>query len=522
MFNCEDIKRILKCEIEKGNESFVIYPMGKNGVMVKNVLRDYFERKPVLTVDNEWSKYNNEVIDFETFKARYKDEYNVILTIEDESLNEKMLSALYEVVPEYKILNLIDTTRKPKADDFKLTRLFPGYEKNDLKVKRDGKSEKIRIRFIHNNFATFNSIETICEAFATDSRFDLLVILGQNMGDDKDIRFVEQVKGCGYKYVFWDEYKAENDKPDILVVSQAYDWDTVLPGIENYLTLTVATCNLLIRNVQSITAFLNHIKRGFERFNPDYYIFDHLVCKYIKEIGCYKDNMVEMGNAKFDLIWRDTREKRYLTGWDKLKGKRTVLWGIDHGVMETGILSGFTFDLFANKVFAWMNEHTNIGLIFRPHDRLRYEMKKLGFWTENDFLSIKKYFEQTPNMVYDDSPTYGNAYSVADGIIADAICGMSVSALATNKPLCLAYRSRNDISMHKELTENLYNAYCPEEAINFIEMVSKTEDPRKDDRDKIRRIIINALDGGNGKRIKNFIVEKYYNKLQKINVEGEV
>lgn len=134
---------------------------------------------------------------------------------------------------------------------------------------------------------------------------------------------------------------------------------------------------------------------------------------------------------------------------------------------------------------------------------------------------MRRWFDESPNLIWDEMPDYSYAYAAADAIITDVRCGITVSALPTGKPLCVFYRMGvpEMPEQFPELIDNLYQVRSEEEAINFLEMIRRGEDPMKEQREKAFHECVYAFDGQNGQRMKDFIVQKYFEKVGK---EAEV
>ena len=101
MYELKLIQSIIRKYIDQGVGNFVIYPYGNNGVNVKEVLKDYFNLKPCFIVDNEYHKYNSNIINFDMLRDLYEEKMYIILTIESKDLNSEMLKKLSEFVPLY-------------------------------------------------------------------------------------------------------------------------------------------------------------------------------------------------------------------------------------------------------------------------------------------------------------------------------------------------------------------------------------------------------------------------------------
>lgn len=270
--------------------------------------------------------------------------------------------------------------------------------------------------------------------------------------------------------------------------------------------------NQLLCDANTYDDFWQLQEQGYKRFEPDFYLYDSLLFYYIKNSSYYSEKIVEMGNAKFDGIYYVGKKKKYLAGWEKLKDKRVILWTIDHGVYPPIVSTDVTFDIYAKAIIEYAEEHSDIGLLFRPHPIFVKEMLKNNIWTDNDFEYIKNFFEKSSNMVWDDSSNYNAAYSVADGIIADAHCGILCSALPTQKPICALFRNVDTTIYHPELVKVLYTAYTDSEVIEYMEMVSRGNDSMYEKRMKAMEKMIKHYDGKNGWRIKEFIKNKILNR----------
>ncbi len=277
----------------------------------------------------------------------------------------------------------------------------------------------------------------------------------------------------------------------------------------NYAKLIVVAYWSVIRYDESVELFWERIKKDFGIYRPDYYLFDSLQYKEIRDSNYFSEKIVELGNSKFDEIYHAVQKKQYIDGWDKLKGKITVLWTTTHGIDNMVIPKTLTFDLYARTVFEYADTNQEMGFIFRPHSSFVIEMLRFGFWSHEDLRRLKQYCADSSNIVYDDTETYDNAFSIADGVLTDAFCGIICSALPTLKPICAAYRSKKDLHWHPNLADSCYSAYESEDIIAFFEMLKNKQDPMLEIRKKASKEFIKHFDGKNGYRIKEFIKNKY-------------
>lgn len=302
------------------------------------------------------------------------------------------------------------------------------------------------------------------------------------------------------------------DKPDILIYSAPFNRiiDELIT-CRNYAKLVIVVSWMLIRYSfdDTIEKVWQHYQKDFGIYRPDYYLFDTLM---YRELNHLSDKIIEMGNAKFDNIYQVAQVKRYIGKWKKLEGKTTVLWCTTHGLSDAGLFSGCTFDIYAKTIFEYANYNKDMGIIFRPHPHLIKELLMTGIWSKEDFSMFREYFENSCNLVFDDTDNYDTALSLADGVLVDAACGIICTALPTLKPICVAYRSKYDTDCNIKLTENYYSACEIEDVVAFLEMIRSKEDSMFELRERASKKYIKSFDGRNGWRIKEFIKEKFIEK----------
>ena len=509
MYSVNLIKNLIKQYVGKKINKFVIFPFGVNGIEVKNVLKNCFNLDPCYIVDNELSKYNSEIIDLVELRNIYVNELYVILTIEDDVLNTKLLQILDKFVPQKNLINLHilkekkieNKNNKYDGSGFLLKDFLPyTYDKKNIN------KEKIKVRIMHNAPTAWNAISSICQAFDDDSIFDLLVIIGEWMSE----KMIAQVSQYGYQHVMWDSYQGKIDQPDILVLGVPFN--KVIDGLldaREFAKLIIMTSWFVVR-YSDMNEFWRRQEEGYGVYRPDYYLYDSLLYNEIRKSEFYTDKIIEMGNAKYDGIYQAIQKKDYTGIWEKLRGKKTILWTTTHGVYNGWISKAVTFDVYAKTIFEYARNNPEMGLIFRPSIGLVDEMIQLGYWSENDLNIFRKYCMDSPNVVYDDTDTYDRSFSIADGILTDAFCGISCSALPTLKPICAAFRSKEDIHWHSDLINNYYAAYNKEDIINFFGIIKNEQDPMLELRKKASKKYVKHFDGKNGLRIKEFIKSKYF------------
>ena len=519
MFNIKLIQNVLKDYVDKSVKKFIIYPFGVNGVNVRNILRDYFDLEPCFIVDNTFSKYHEDIIDSKVLKSVYQVDMHVVFTIEDAGLNAEMLKELSDYIPHNRIINLYDLTganhettkaKNVKFDrkGFRLSEFLPKH--NNIAVRGDT-SGKIKVRISHRHPTCWNGIRTVYQEFSADPSFDVLLIIS-NRVDKITKATVKQVQTMGYRYIIWNKYHVEEDRPDILVLTSAYDSESVGRNCRIYTKLIVMYSLFLLYYNKSLSEYWDIQQKALNGCSPDYYLYDSLLYRQLRNTNFFSSKIIETGNAKFDEIFQAIQKREYWGKWKKLEGRPTILWATSHGIWDKEFYLNLTFDLYARVIFQYAEEHQELGLIFRPHGSFLDEMISCGFWCEKDIERIKKYCDDTPNVVFDETDSYKTAISIADGIITDAYCGIVCSAFPTLKPICALYRTNKDQLCSEELLKNCYSAFEEKEVIDFFDMIKNGKDPMYELRKSESGRYVKSFDGENGRRIKNVIVEKYFER----------
>lgn len=220
------------------------------------------------------------------------------------------------------------------------------------------------------------------------------------------------------------------------------------------------------------------------------------------------------GNPKYDVLFEKLKgndKPQCPKEWEKLRGKKIFLYAPDHVVFTNNV----TVDLYAQMLFTYMASHQNAALIVRLHPTYIKELLKADIWTSGDIQLLKDYCTNSHNIIWDDLPTYHEAYSIADVIMTDPNCGIIISALVLDKPIVIMHRyDRPAKSFASEYTDELYNVYSIRECEETLDALLRGEDKTKAARDKWMPKLIAHYDGHNGERIKEFVSKKYEEKYK--------
>lgn len=129
-----------------------------------------------------------------------------------------------------------------------------------------------------------------------------------------------------------------------------------------------------------------------------------------------------------------------------------------------------------------------VDFVFRPHPLLVKNLKDYKVWSQRQIDDYLKKLEAIPNMKYDTSGDYMQAFADSDAMIHD--CGSFIGEyLYTKKPCCYMMKSEEAtmsglVPLGQECMNQYYHALCKDDIINFIrDVVINGNDPKKEQRE---------------------------------------
>lgn len=407
--------------------------------------------------------------------------------------------------------------REKMTDRLSISHVIDSHEIHELnKCCITDKHDKIKVRFYHYHPTTFNVIETVCEAFKNDERFDVLIVLF-----DRDfVANANQMKEKGFNYIEEFNYDITTDRPDISIIYHLeIQYPPQLIKIRDYSSF-VALVPLGLGSM-----WYGDTERTIKRMNLDRYKADMCfvgnLC-YDGLIDAIGENVIEKCTpAQFDLSFRKLKaNKQYPPGWEKLKGKKVAMLMTDHGLRMNTVSDEVTFDLYFTTLINYAKQHNNFGLILRLHPALVNELLST-YWSIGDYQSFVDYCNNSENIVWDTTNDYLNGLSIADASLVDVNCSLVYFVLAANKPIGALLR--NDMSVvinNPDLINHYYRINSIEKLIDFLDEIRFNNDSMYQSRQDAFKSYIEHFDGLNGARIKEAICQKYF-KMKRKNLYNE-
>ena len=208
----EMIEEVIKKQIELGNDKFAIYPAGKMGMIVKEVLNDKLGIKEFALVDNNIQNVQQEIITFDELCLK-KEWYVILFSITNKEVKDLLIEGLkginrpiVDVFCEYsKVAGEIFDFSSPKmlvgeVNKDQMERLF---ERTSRQWKKLGDTEPYWSVLTHNQFLSKNITEQDIRDFyaSGEKRCNELVqtlIRNDIIDDEKQASKLDVTEiGCG-------------------------------------------------------------------------------------------------------------------------------------------------------------------------------------------------------------------------------------------------------------------------------------------------------------------------------------
>lgn len=372
-------------------------------------------------------------------------------------------------------------------------------------------SGKVKVRIFHQQASMWNAISSVYEQFAKDEKYDILIIL---TGSAYNLcAQTEQMIHLDAKYINARDYSFEEDKPDILLIYNSWVWNSFPKNLWSARknTKLIVEIPLWTRD-NSGSIERAHYDLHWDEIKPDACIVDQYMYNAYTAFD-KKHRYQLLGHPKSDFIYRRLHIICEVPkSWDKLKGKKTLVFVTDHGLTMDGVYQDCAFDIYAKDIFNFFIEHDEYAMIFRPHDSYINDLLH-SFWSFADYQYLRRMIDSSTNIIWDDTDDFTVAYSMADAVISDLNCDLTASAILLDKPVAVLHR--NDMATRAyspEITNHYVNIHSQQELKDFFCEFAMGNDSLRAERNGNIQNVVCSFDGKNGERIKTFIEKEYLKK----------
>ncbi len=512
MFGSHMIKKRLKEKISEGMDRFVIYPFGDNGLLVKTILYEYFGLGPLYVADNEFTKYNPNIISLGELREKFDDSMCIILTVEDSELNMRMQDELLAFADGDHILNFkameqalgVEKQRTlmesmlGAAGDFEekarkllyadckhreVVRIYSAAELKDIDslcfdfVKEQLRSEAVEASAVKDAENSILFFAPLFESFWTNVlplfrkyaqkghkcvvMFGKLVNFWWTRENLNRIKYVmREIQNEGGQCILYDDCTDWKAKFRTCFFCSEYSLDTS-PGILR------AFADRLVA-VQT-TGIYKHVYKSQipmeklydELTDIDYYVGSDYICQWFdRNNDAFRDKMLRVGYPKMDTLYGNLNRAGLPAEWsERIGGRKVILLTIENPELYVDI-----FAKFPELCFIWRPDPEFMG-------------------TKSCMDKIDKLKSRIGCLLIDENRTYGNAFNASTAMIGMAIFCVPVNYIFTGKPLLLLDGKLNMYyhCMAMEYREEAWYKACyiaeeEREIEAFIRMICRGED----------------------------------------------
>jgi hypothetical protein len=366
--------------------------------------------------------------------------------------------------------------------------------------------------FVQAAAENWNSTASVWRAFADDPRCDTKLVLMPFLHPDYPAgrtlatQFIEQK----IPFVRCEHYDVRRERPDVAFFQNPYDHTRPAP-------FHVANVLPIVRRIAYVPYGLeigggsNNLMLQFGKtlqLNAWRVFVRSERAKRLYALHCPAGNAhcVVTGHPKLDAVLATRPEDvdPELRAW--AEGKRVVLWN-PHFSLSRDDAHWSTFLKWKDVLLRFFEERRDLALLARPHPHLFKHALNERMLTADDIAAFRARFEASSNMRLDERSDYRHAFNVSSALISDA-SSFLLEYPATGKPL-LFLPNKKGVGLNEdgEVVDSYYKAESEAELLQFLNMVARGEDPKRQERMTRYADFMHGVDGHVGERIRDYVVE---------------
>ncbi|RJX36951.1 hypothetical protein D3P09_25960 [Paenibacillus pinisoli] len=369
---------------------------------------------------------------------------------------------------------------------------------------------ELEIAFMPYKSSMWDSLESIYNAAEKDPHCTCYVVpipYYEKNAEGQIIRFCYEGNEFPehLKTIPFELYDFENREPDIIYIHNPFD---------HYNKLTVVNPRFYSENLAKYTEMLVYVpyyvagsteKPGID-FLPSFNNMDKIIVQsqnlkdaYVQS-GVDSNKLLNLGSPKLDAMLTVVREPLELsTQWESVLRDRTVI------LFNTGIADLLSVQTWLEQIVEVINcfiEHRQLALIWRPHPLTEITIKTMRPQVAQAYEQIKEAIRKANNIIVDTSSDIYPAVSASDGIISD-YSSVMMQYIVTEKPV-LGLLSKKMLEENRSYYSDYLGCYFTNQDVtvpDFIEIVERKEDFKKEERISRLRNSISNSDGTCGEKV---------------------
>ncbi|MGG4195265.1 CDP-Glycerol:Poly(glycerophosphate) glycerophosphotransferase [Paenibacillus sp. cl6col] len=411
-----------------------------------------------------------------------------------------------------------------KGTDLLLKKVKKAIKDIRLYIINDVKTE-IEIAFMPYKSSMWDSLESIYREAKNDPNCTCYVVPIPYYEKNEQGEFI---KFCyeGNEFpedidiTLFEMYDFENRRPDIIYIHNPFD---------NYNKLTMVNPRFFSENLAQYTDMLAYVpyyvagSSENKKMNllPAYKNATKIIVQSNNTKEGYISNGIEphkimnLGSPKLDaMIIAKSEQKEIPFYWEQvIKGKHVILF-------NTGIADLLSVDTWFEQTEQVLNsfmDYEQCAFIWRPHPLTEITIKTMRPHLWATFEKLVSKLKRSPNIIIDNSSDIYPAVTVSDGIISD-YSSVMLQYIITGKPV-LGLLSEDMSKQDRYYYSDYLGCYFVNQDVTvsqFVDMVERNEDLKKEDRvSRFKKSISNA-DGTCGKKIHHSIKSEVMQQLSNV------
>ena len=195
----------------------------------------------------------------------------------------------------------------------------------------------------------------------------------------------------------------------------------------------------------------------------------------------------------------------------KIAGRKVVLWSPHFSVALPASWS--TYRIYNQIIMQQVEARPDVFFIIRPHPLFFKEMLKQKVWDEAAEAAFRKLCAEKNNLWLDENADYMESFAASNAIMTD-VGSFLLEYLPTKNPIMYLHHPEGfGLNDDGDLVDHYYRANQPNDIPPFIDMVSKGQDPMREERIGVTDEYLFGLDGKVGQRIADYIVDELSKEL---------
>jgi SAM-dependent methyltransferase len=211
------------------------------------------------------------------------------------------------------------------------------------------------------------------------------------------------------------------------------------------------------------------------------------------------DHVVVSGHPKFDMNPVDSAKSPPNELTRKIAERKVILWTPHFAVGDPPTWS--TFRIYGETILDEIQRRQDLFLLIRPHPLFFQAMLQHGIWDKTGEERFRAIVLEGGNLALDEKPDYRLAFSISDALMAD-VGSFLLEYLPTGKPILYLHHPEGiGMNEDEELVSYLYTAWNPSDIAEFMDMVGRGEDGKREGRELAVKSFLHGINSNVGEQI---------------------